>query len=887
MKGLRIRTVALALAGVSLTGLVAPLAGEAHAQDGARRDFNIPAQPMANALEAFGRQSGRDIMFDRGQVAGLRSTAVQGSLEPGEALRRLVVGSGLSVSAPNGATFVVGRGPGEGQAGSAAADSESANQEIVVTGTNIAGRPPIGSPVVTITRDDIERQGASSVRDVLAQATQNFNGGGTDPNRVGPAFFNSGAISVTNTDFSSSANLRGLGPGATLILVNGQRLTASAGSGGDYSDISQIPISAIERIDILTDGASAIYGSDAVAGVVNIILRSNFRGAETRLRLGTYSQPGGEEAFLSQTIGAGWHGGNILITGQISHNEEVRASDRNATRGVLAPGGIGDYFIAPRGEGRSITARVNQSLSPSVRIDGTASYSRRESDSFFVNELFSNFGIISDVTFSNLSEQFSFATTLTADLSPRWSLRASGGYSRNSYDQSNPIDANTGPDGLQKFAGIASQINAEIAVSGSLLRLPAGFVRMASGLGIRRDSLRTSIDSNGTLSGFGPAASTNRYGYAELSIPLISNAGREVLSASVAARYENYSSFGSEVSPKLGVSLSPVEGLTLRSSFSRSFRAPRLQQLDPANRSIFLATIVDPRNPPNRIRILRRGGTQDELGPERSRNFTAGIDFRPSFIRGLLLSATLYDIRFSNQIGTPNVPIATYLADPALQSRVAFAGSPGFAEQVSALLSGSSGSVGGCPAQYRSGTACLEPAGNFGVIIDGRIANLAEFRNRGFDARLEQNIPAFGGNIVAQIAWTHLFRYDRQIIRGAPRIDVLDTIYNPVSDRVRAEGFWRDDRFNIGIVATYTGSYQNTSFIPPAGITSWLTFDLSGSFRVSSGPLSGVSIAFNVTNIFDRDPPFVSNPGQVGNNYDSANADPFGRRFALTISKQW
>jgi len=268
MRGARIRTLALALAGVSATGLATPFATAAHAQDANRRNFNIPAQDMAGALEAFGRQSGRDILFDRGQVASLRSRAVRGSLEPGDALRRLVGNSGLSVRAPNGATFVVSRGSAEANTASSSgvgAASAEAEQEIVVTGTNIRNARGTASHIESFDRDSMDAAGQHTIKDFVLALPQNFGGVANEDTNQNIA---GGAAAGQNQTAGTGVNLRGMGPEATLTLLDGHRI-APANISGNFADISLIPSGAIERIDVLLDGASAIYGSDAVGGVVN------------------------------------------------------------------------------------------------------------------------------------------------------------------------------------------------------------------------------------------------------------------------------------------------------------------------------------------------------------------------------------------------------------------------------------------------------------------------------------------------------------------------------------------------------------------------------------------------------------------------------------------
>ncbi|MGH8432305.1 MAG: TonB-dependent receptor plug domain-containing protein, partial [Solimonas sp.] len=215
-------------------------------------------------------------------------------------------------------------------AASDTADEEIADEEIVVTGTRIRGAAPVGANLVTIDRTDIEESGRSTVQDVLGLVSQNFTGGTFETTQQGGPKHNA------NRSFSSSINLRGLGPGSTLSLVNGRRL-APAGL-GHFVDVSTIPLAAVERVEVLADGASAAYGSDAVGGVVNFILRDDFEGAETSLRFGADGHGDVSEQMVSH--GAGWSSDRFSLVAAsefrdrtgLEWNDRDFASDSNLTR---------------------------------------------------------------------------------------------------------------------------------------------------------------------------------------------------------------------------------------------------------------------------------------------------------------------------------------------------------------------------------------------------------------------------------------------------------------------------------------------------------------------------------------------------------------------------
>ncbi|MGQ3043867.1 MAG: TonB-dependent receptor domain-containing protein [Brevundimonas aurantiaca] len=312
----------------------------AQSSDVARR-FDIAAGPLDRTLPAFARQSGLQILYPSALVAGRRSPAVSGDLTPEAALTLLLRDSGLTYRQSRPTVFVLVDPTARADAGETDATQL---EEIVVTGTYLRGADS-PSPVTVVTQADIDRQGRGTVAETLAALPQNFTGAAYE----GSA--GTGADRTSrNLAYATGVNLRGLGADATLVLVNGRRI-AGTGSAGDFSDISNIPTSAVARTDVLLDGASALYGADAVGGVVNIILKSRFDGAESRLRLGGTSDGGAEEVLLSHSGGFDWSGGGIVAAYEFHDRAELRAADRRATADAdLRPFGGSDrrfFYSAP------------------------------------------------------------------------------------------------------------------------------------------------------------------------------------------------------------------------------------------------------------------------------------------------------------------------------------------------------------------------------------------------------------------------------------------------------------------------------------------------------------------------------------------------------------
>ncbi|WP_336969330.1 TonB-dependent receptor domain-containing protein [Sphingobium aromaticiconvertens] len=319
---------ALIAASIS-TSMAALVLGTAPAMAGeiGRKTYHLPAQPLAASLRAVAIASGRNIAAPADLVNEKRAPALDGDFSAEEAVAALLDGSGLSFDRVGG-SFVVRAL--QKAAGPAVVNSE---QDILVTGTRIRGAGPVGSNVVTVDRKEIDRSGYSTTQQLLAAVPQNF-GGGANEGTVGFSVRNN---SSTNFGFGSGINLRGLGTTSTLTLIDGNRPPLGGGA-GSFVDLTLIPSSVIDRIEILADGASAIYGSDAVAGVVNVRLRRDLDGAETRLRYGFAD--GFDEVQASQLGGFHWTGGRFIAGYEYYRRGRLGADDRRyATEDLRAYGG--------------------------------------------------------------------------------------------------------------------------------------------------------------------------------------------------------------------------------------------------------------------------------------------------------------------------------------------------------------------------------------------------------------------------------------------------------------------------------------------------------------------------------------------------------------------
>ena len=196
-------------------------------------------------------------------------------------------------------------------------------EEIVVTGTRIARTPEeLAGNLTVLDGDFIRASGEATLERVLRQLPQNSN--------PTAERFGSNLNTVNNFTGASTVNLRGLGSESTLVLVDGKRIGHSGFLGG-VTDVSTIPLSMVERIDVLLDGASAIYGSDAVGGVINIITRKDYQGIELDLNYSRPSDDSYDEWF--GTISGGFLLGETRIRASYNHSGHsgLDGADRQAT----------------------------------------------------------------------------------------------------------------------------------------------------------------------------------------------------------------------------------------------------------------------------------------------------------------------------------------------------------------------------------------------------------------------------------------------------------------------------------------------------------------------------------------------------------------------------
>ena len=211
-------------------------------------------------------------------------------------------------------------------------------EEIVITGSYLKGSPTDGaSPIEVIDRETIENIGATSIADI----TRNLSANSGSEN-------NSDSFTQGATQGTSNVNLRGLGLSSTLILVDGRRHTltgATANDGSAFVNTNAIPVVALERVEVLKEGAASIYGSDAVAGVVNYIFRRDFSGTEIEVSTQEADISGQTDDRVSVIWGAENGNSNFVLAASVLDRSPMSGADFNPSLAQLGISGLGTSFL--------------------------------------------------------------------------------------------------------------------------------------------------------------------------------------------------------------------------------------------------------------------------------------------------------------------------------------------------------------------------------------------------------------------------------------------------------------------------------------------------------------------------------------------------------------
>ncbi len=342
----------------------------------APRTVNIRTPALSQALAELARQTGAEMLYDEALVRNLRASPVRGRLTAQAALSLMLAGTGLGQRMTADGAFVLYRLPLREPGG----ESDGAISEILVMGRRTQNAD------IRRTRNDIQPYTVSTAHDIETAHRDNIDG--YMRSRV-PA--NADMLSPTQDvrgmpgDTRSKIDLRGLGDQRTLVLVDGRRLPGLPSVGNfDQGDLNGIPLGAIERIETLTSTAGGIYGPNAVGGVVNVILRRDYRGADFTATTGITTRGDAARARLEARIGFTPDGGDtdIMLFGSYAASQRLLAGQRdyqirarekaiaNSPADYLVPDGA--VQLLPMGNAIAVISANGMPLTLDPQLGGTS-----------------------------------------------------------------------------------------------------------------------------------------------------------------------------------------------------------------------------------------------------------------------------------------------------------------------------------------------------------------------------------------------------------------------------------------------------------------------------------------------------------------------------------
>lgn len=702
--------------------------------------------------------------------------------------------------------------------------------------------------------------------DVVRSIPQAFGGGQNFG--VGA---NVGSANGIDVGGAVTINLRGLGSDATLTLLNGHRLAYNGSRQG--IDVSSIPLAAVDRVEIVADGASALYGSDAVAGVANIILKRDFHGVQLEAQGGFAAEGGYWRQRYGATTGTRWADGGFVLSYEYAHSTELLSDERSFTRS--RPGVI----IYPPLERHAAVLAGHQALTDNLTFEIDLLFNRRKTEIGFPDNPEGDLAI-SHTEQPTTSRSFAVAPSFKLDLPGGWQAELAGVYGNERvFTRANNFVGET----LVRSTPLCycnDGKSIELSAQGGLFALPGGQARIAIGAGYRTNLL---------FADRGPDHVANirqsqdsYYGYGELSLPLVSPdldiPAVHRLDLSVAGRYERYPGVDSVVTPKIGVIYSPSDWIDLKASWGHSFRAPTLlQQYQAPAVILYPAGRLGGAGYPAGSTALLMSGGNTAVTPERARTLTATAEIRPPNIDGARLQISYFQIRYIDRIVTPIVFSAQSLSNPAYADLVSLAPTPA---EASAIIANS-------PQFFNASGAAVDPT-NIVAVVDNRYRNAGRQAVHGIDVLADYRVPIASGELTATLNASYL-RMRQQLGPGQPEVARSGLLFTPPDWRGRGSLTWSDGPLTLNGSVNFTDGVDDTrtgSLVRIGGAT---TVDLTGRYRLAlaTGPLRNVEFNLSILNALNDHPEEIASSSYIDTTFDSTNFSPLGRVITFGITTSW
>lgn len=550
---------------------------------------------------------------------------------------------------------------------------------LIVTGTRVADRTVAESqsPIDIITPETLQATGTTELATALSRALPSLN-------------FPRAAIN-DGTDAIRPAQLRGLAPDHVLVLVNGKRyhlgalvnVNGSQGRSSSPADLNSIPIAAIERVEVLRDGASAQYGSDAIAGVVNIVLKSSASGGSTTATYGKYKEGDGGKYQVMADAGFGLgNAGKIHLAAQFGHQDQTnRATPYSGAQTSTSPpvGQTVQRLGDPEVDNHSLSYNWEMPATDYLTFYSYGIYTRRESlsngffrpagDSRNIPSIYPN-GFLPQIF--NTSNDYQFVMGMRSSIGET-KFDASYTYGSNDlrFDVKNSLNRSLGPSSpTQFYAGtlkytqhvlnldFSRPVNLGLAYPATLsygvewrgeqFDIAAGEPNSYINGGVLFNGQPTPSGAQ-VFPGFRPSDSGTFDRHSSSFYVGLEGDLTDKLSAGLAARHERYSDFGNTTTGKLSMRYVFTDAVSLRATASTGFHAPSLQQQYYQTTSTnFIGGI-----PYDLVtfRVTNPAGIAlgaEPLKPEKSRNLSLGLVLTPA--DGLYLTADAYRIKVTDRI---------------------------------------------------------------------------------------------------------------------------------------------------------------------------------------------------------------------------------------------
>jgi len=699
----------LILAGVSVPNLV--FADDSVAAQRQQFPFAIEVGQLADTLIAISRQVHTPISFDQAALEGLTNGAIQGTYSLDQVLELALAGTGLYASyTASGAIVIQWRDAPKAipvattaPAARSAHGSDPTLATVVSLGTRRQDVTALQSlaPVELITPEQLQNSGAVTLNQALSQLVPSFN-------------FPQGQNASKGTSAVRSASLRGLSPAYTLVLVNGKRRNPTGRLSGvdpwgadQLVELNNIPLSAIERVEVLRDGASAQYGSDAIAGVLNIVLKERDSGGGLQTRYGQYKEGDGETRTANGWWGTSLPGDGFLTLSAdgLSNNPVDRSGIDHQYVNAGPPGDLrtGRWGQGGREQG-SVLANGEVGLNDQSRVYATLNYGYTEN----YNDVNPNYSSSRDnikAFYPNgfqprVSEKrYDFSSVVgfkyedadygQFDLSASYGKNEVKGYLENSLSPSYGLASAT-----HFYRGASESKTSSLTLDWARdlnLAWASTPWTVSGGVAYRHEDFATDEIGDEQSWSYGgglvPAGQQNagqpaRFGAVDLAGINPDDLGSlsrnvygiyagleghltERLEVGTAVRAENYSDFGDTVNGKLSLRYTFSPELAVRSTFSTGYRAPSLGQLGTQTTTYTGNWSFDGgQAAAGRTRLFRPGDSAvagfgaSDLDPVKAKNLSVGFVWTPTANTSLTVDAYRIDI-------DGNILATSTLQDPA------------------------------------------------------------------------------------------------------------------------------------------------------------------------------------------------------------------------------